>query len=246
MSKPLGILVAVATWQLAVSTLHPPTYILPPPEQVVGAVIAHPNLFWHNARTTVGEVLLGLALATAGVLVWAGFFVCLPRVRRAVFPSLVAFQAIPKDAFAPMLILWLGFSPLPKAILAALTAFFPLLVATLVGMDRFTTDQRHLMASMGAGSATTLAKVRLWVALPSLLGGFKVAITFGTGAAVVGEYIGSDDGIGYQILQASRNLDGGLFYASIVVLVSIALLLVAIVDLLPRCIPGLAAMEGRR
>jgi len=194
------------------------------------AVTAGPRLFLSNVAVTTAEILMGLLIGAAGALVWAVAFVSIPAARRALYPMMIAAQSAPKEALAPIFIIWWGFSSLPKVVMAALISFFPMLVATVVGLERFTEQQRLLAASMGAGRLRTFFSFRVWVALPSFLSGLKLGVTLSAVGAVLGEYLGSDRGLGYQILSASRRLNGGLLYASLIALIAVVWLLVRAVD----------------
>jgi NitT/TauT family transport system permease protein len=223
----------IGLWQLLlVIWPHIPEYLLPAPSRVVEAFSVSPRLFMSNVAVTASEIVLGLGIGIAGALVWAVALVSVGPLRRAVFPLLVAAQSAPKEALAPIFIIWWGFSPLPKVMMAALISFFPMLIATVVGLERFSEDQRLLAASMGAGPVRTLLSFRVWVALPSFLSGIRLGVTLAAIGAVLGEYLGSDRGVGYQILGAARRLDGGLLYASLIALILLSWALVKLVDLL--------------
>ena len=224
----IGIIVGL--WQLLVTWRDIPTYLVPPPADVLRAFTEAPSAFLSNVGVTTGEIVLGLALGLAGALAWAIAFVSIPPVRRALFPVMVAAQSAPKEALAPIFIIWWGFSPLPKVVMAAMISFFPMLIATVVGLERFTEQHRLLAQSMGASSFQTLSKFRIWVALPSFLSGVRLGVTLAAIGAVLGEYLGSDRGLGYQILSASRRLDGGLLYASLIALIIVTWVLVRIID----------------
>jgi NitT/TauT family transport system permease protein len=152
--------------------------------------------------------------------------------RRAVYPLMVSAQAAPKEALAPLFIMWFGFTMLPKILMAAVIAFFPILVSTAVGLERFDRRLRLLAASVGAGPFKTFVSFRAWAALPSFFGSLRLGVTLATVGAVIGEFLGSDDGIGYLVLSASRRLDGELLYASLIILVALCMGLVALVDAL--------------
>ena len=220
----------VGLWQALVSWRDIPTYLLPPPVEVVRAFTAAPSIFMSNVGVTTTEIVLGLLIGLVGALAWAITFVSIPPVRRALFPVMVAAQSTPKEALAPIFILWWGFSPLPKVVMAAMISFFPMLIATVVGLERFTEQHRLLAASMGAGPLQTLLKFRVWTALPSFLSGMRLGVTLAAIGAVLGEYLGSDRGLGYQILSASRRLNGGLLYASLIALILVTWVLVRVID----------------
>jgi NitT/TauT family transport system permease protein len=220
----------VGLWQVLIWWRDIPPYLLPPPAEVLRAFTASPSSFLSNVGVTASEIVLGLLIGVVGALAWAIAFVSAPPVRRALFPVMVAAQSAPKEALAPIFILWWGFSPLPKVVMAALISFFPMMIATVVGLERFTEQHRLLAASMGAGGLKTLLKFRVWVALPSFLSGVRLGVTLAAIGAVLGEYLGSDRGLGYQILSASRRLNGGLLYASLIALIVVTWLLVKVVD----------------
>jgi NitT/TauT family transport system permease protein len=226
----IAIALVVMIWWVATTAWEIPVYLVPPPGDVVEAFTADPAYFLSNVWVTAVEIVLGLGVAIAAAVVWAVLLLSVPTVRRAVFPLMVAAQSAPKEALAPVFIIWWGFSPLPKIVMAALIAFFPMLVATVVGLERFTEQQRLLAASMGAGPIKTFFSFRLWVALPSFLSAVRLGVTLAAIGAVLGEYLGSDRGVGYQILSSSRVLNGGLLYASLIALILLSWVLVRLVD----------------
>jgi NitT/TauT family transport system permease protein len=225
-----AIAALVGLWWAAISAWDVPVYLIPPPGDVVRAFVDDPFFLLSNMWVTASEILVGLALAIVGAVAWALLLVSVQTVRRAVFPMMVAAQSAPKEALAPIFIIWWGFSPLPKIVMAALISFFPLLVATVVGLERFTEQQRLLAESMGAGPIRRFFSFRLWVALPSFLSGVRLGVTLAAIGAVLGEYLGSDRGLGYLILSSSRVLNGGLLYASLIALIVMSWVLVRLID----------------
>jgi NitT/TauT family transport system permease protein len=231
-SRALILALLIGIWELAVTWSEIPEYLLPAPQQVWTAYTLNPEGFHQNIAITTSEIVIGLAIAIAGALFWGVVFVSLRPVRKAVYPLMVAAQAAPKEALAPIFIVWWGFSSLPKVVLAALICFFPMLIATVVGLERFSDQQRLLAASIGASKLKTLFSFRVWAALPSFLSGIRLGVTLAAVGAVLGEFLGSDRGLGYQILSSSRRLDGGLLYASLIALILISWVLVGVVDLI--------------
>lgn len=229
-----GLVAFVALWQLLVSVTEIPDYLVPTPSQVVEAFTTNPGFLASNMAVTAVEIIVGLGIGVAGAIIWAVVLVSFAPVRRAVFPLMVAAQSAPKEALAPIFIIWWGFSLLPKVVMAALISFFPMLVATVVGLERFTERHRLLAASMGAGRLRTFFSFRLWTALPSFFSGVRLGVTLAAIGAVLGEYLGSDRGVGYLILSSSRRLDGGLLYASLFALIVMSWAFVLIVDLVDR------------
>lgn len=222
-------------WQGSVSVLSIPSYIIPAPTAVLnriyedlstGLIIPH---FW----VTFIEVITGFLIA---VVVGVGLGTAIglsPAVDRTIYPLLLAFQTIPKVAIAPLLIIWFGYGLQSKAVMAALIAFFPILVNVIAGLK--TTDQKRLllMRSLRASPVQTYMKVRLPSMLPYLFAGLEVSIVFALIGAIVGEFVGSSIGLGSLIIQRQAVIDvAGVFsvltYLSVMGLVlSFAIKLVA-------------------
>jgi NitT/TauT family transport system permease protein len=226
-----GIIVLL---DLVVRFLKIPSYIVPTPYGIASTFFSE---FWWIAGhswVTIQEIIAGFAMAIILAIAIALLLVSFPRARRTFFPLFVSMQAFPKEALAPLLIMWLGFTMLPKVLLAAAIAFFPILVAVIVGLDKFDPKLRLLAASMGASRARTFFSFRAWDALPAFFGALRVGVTLAAVGAVLGEFLGSDNGIGYVVLSASRNLDGELLYASLVILVAVCIGFTAIIDQIER------------
>jgi NitT/TauT family transport system permease protein len=231
-SVALGWLLMLAVWFGA--SRHFDAYVVPSPQSTLEAFTTNLDEMIANTLVTLQEVALGFGIATVAAVLWGAAIVLSPRVRRAAYPLLIAAQTAPKEALAPILVIWFGFSIWGKAVMASLIAFFPILVATVGGLERF--DQRlHVLArSMGAGPFRTFFSFRAWNALPSFFASLRLGITLAVVGAVLGEYLGADRGLGYQIVGASRQLDTALLYASLVLLILICWALVALIDLAER------------
>ena len=220
----------VAAWWATTTIWDLPGYLLPPPGEVWTALRDNVGFFLSHTQVTATEILLGLALAMGGAVAWALLIVSIPAVKKAVFPLMVAAQSAPKEALAPIFIIWWGFSSLPKVMMAALIAFFPMLVATVVGLERFSDQQRLLVASMGTGPIRRFFSFRLWVAVPSFLSGVRLGVTLAAIGAVLGEYLGSDEGLGFLIVTSARRLNGGFLYGSLIALMVMSWGMVRAVD----------------
>jgi NitT/TauT family transport system permease protein len=151
---------------------------------------------------------------------------------RILYPILVASQAVPKVALAPILLVALGYSLWPKIIVAFLIAFFPVVVNTVSGLASVDRDTLNLMRSMGASKMDVFLKVRFPHAVPSMIAGFKVAIALAVVGAVVGEFVGSRSGLGYYMLLATGNFDTPLVFACVVCLTVMGIVLFYTVGLL--------------
>lgn len=223
----LGVLLVI--WAIATAVFPIPQYLLPSPFAVAERFSVEWRILLDNTRYTlievlggfVGSILLGVPIA---------FAVVLSRpVERIVLPIVVASQAIPKVAIAPILVIWLGFGLFPKIVISFLTAFFPVLVATITGLKSVETEMIDLVRSMGASTPKVMLRVRLPAALPQIFSGLKVAISLSVVGAIVGEFVGADKGIGYLLLTATGALDGTLVWSTLLVLIAMGVILFQLV-----------------
>src|SRR5690242_16443384 len=145
-------------------------------------------------------------------------------------------QTIPKVAIAPILVVWLGFGILPKIAIVFLIAFFPIVVSTVVGLKSVESDMIDLLRSMGARTMKIMLRVRGPTALPQMFAGFKIAICLSVVGAIVGEFVGSDKGLGYLLLTATGTLDGPLVWSALIVLIAMGVALFAIVSKIERVV----------
>lgn len=241
---------AVLVWELCVRWFAVPSYALPRPSQVLLILAGRWPLFAKHLLYTSQEVLVGFLVSVAvGVPIAIG--IVYSRILESIsYTLIVAFQAVPKTALAPLFVLWLGYGLLSKVAVAFLIAFFPIVVNTVIGMRAVEPEMLYLTRSLGANSWQTFLKVRLPRALPSMFGGFKVAVALAVVGAVVGEYIGSNAGLGYIQLVASSNLDTPLVFGVIVVLSLLGIVLFNLVALIERLVirwkPGEAQMDTAR
>jgi len=217
----LGILLAV--WQISSNMGWLPAYIVPSPLVVLAKLHETFGTMVGHALITVLEILLGFILATAGAIIFAVFVVFFRFVDRVAYPWLLVLQVIPKVALGPLLVLWLGFGFFPKVLLAFLLAFFPIMIATIIGLRSLDGNSINLMRSMGAGRWAIFRYMQLPASLPQIFGSLKVAITLAVVGALVGEFVGGNQGLGYVLVVANGNLDTALLFVSLVWISVIAL-----------------------
>jgi NitT/TauT family transport system permease protein len=174
---------------------------------------------------TFYEAVAGFLLAGVFAFVCGTLIAEVPVLRRVMMPYLVAVNAAPKIAFAPLLVVWFGFGTGSKVVMAALIAFFPILVNTVAGLAGADPAKLRLMRSLAASAWMTFSKVKLPDALPVIFAGLKTAIVFAVVGAVVGEFVGADAGLGHVIKQTDYQLDVALTFAIIVLLSLVGILL---------------------
>ncbi|HEY9076407.1 MAG TPA: ABC transporter permease [Anaerolineaceae bacterium] len=227
---------ALATWQMIVWIGRLPAFILPAPGAVAARLVSETiegTLLRHLA-VTLGEVLLGLLLGVLLATV-TGYRLAKSRtLERLLSPYLVASQAIPVVAIAPLLVIWFGPGLFSKVLICALIVFFPVLVNTVVGIRAVPAPLRDLMRSLHATPQQTLRYLEIPAALPVFLGGLRIGATLSVIGAVVGEFVGSDSGLGFLINVARGQYDTPLVFVAVFTLVAMALGLYGVVVLMEK------------
>ena len=231
----LGLMVFVTVaWELAIRLFHVPTFVLPAPSAIVRQLIESRARLASAAMSTAVEIFLGFMLASLTGVVIALVVVRFERFGRALYPLIVLFQNVPKVALAPIFILWFGFDLAPKIVLIVVIAFFPVTIDMLAGLQSVEPSFVALMESVGASRGKILMRVRIPHSLPYLMAGLKVAITFSVIGAIVGEFAGANQGLGYVIEFASTQLDTPLIFAALVVVSVLGLAFYYLVELAER------------
>jgi NitT/TauT family transport system permease protein len=224
-----GFLVA---WEILVRLANVPPYILPPPSQILFDLWRRAPRLAAAAGYTLQPMLLGyLAAVVFGVAI-ALVIAFSRRLEGVVYPLLVFFQIIPKIAIAPLFIIWFGFGLTPKVLLVFLLSFFPVVVSAITAFRSVDADIVDLARSSGASRLRTFWKVQLPHALPTLFTGFKVAAALSATAAVVAEFVASDNGLGFLLLEYNGALDTSMTFATIIVLSALGLALYGLVELI--------------
>jgi NitT/TauT family transport system permease protein len=218
---------ALALWQVAVLFFKLPAFILPPPQLVGERLITSlsDGTLLRNLSATLLEVLVGLFTGTllASLL---GYWLAKSRLlERVLSPFLVASQAIPMVAIAPLLVIWFGPGLFSKVLICALIVLFPVLVNTVVGLRAVPDNLRDLMHSMRATPIQMLRYLEIPAALPVLLGGLRIGATLSVIGAVVGELVGADRGLGFLINVGRGQYDTALVFVAVFTLVGMAIAL---------------------
>jgi NitT/TauT family transport system permease protein len=230
----VGIIALIVIWQIVTAAFSIPDYLLPQPMAVVRRIMRDWVQLLHAAQYTLFEILVGF-IASIVIGVPLAFLIVLSKtLERIVMPITVASQAIPKVAIAPILVVWLGFGLLPKIAISFLIAFFPIVVSTVTGLKSVELEMIDLVRSMGAGTRKIMLRVRAPTALPHMFAGFKVAICLSVVGAIVGEFVGSDHGLGFLLLTATGTLDGPLVWSALTILIAMGVILYMIVAKIER------------
>jgi NitT/TauT family transport system permease protein len=235
----LSLLVLVAmlgAWQLFIEVRDLSSLVLPTPAEVGAELVEvfRTGYIWDHLWITLQEVILGFAF---GTVLGVGLAVLLSQsamVMRVANPYIIASQAAPKLALAPIFALWFGFGITSKVVIAGLIAFFPLLENTLRGLGRVDADFDDLFRTMRASKRQRFFKLQWPNALPYVFTGMRVAMILAVVGAVVGEYVGANQGLGALIISSQGSFRTDLMFAVIVILTVIGILLYKAVELAER------------
>jgi ABC-type nitrate/sulfonate/bicarbonate transport system permease component len=232
---PLLVIAAgIAFWQWRVEADDTPSWFLPSPRLIGRTLIDDRGLLADNAWVTLREVLIGFAIALlAGILIALLIHVS-PILERAIYPIVIASQAIPLVALAPLLLVWFGYGLTPKVIVTALVAFFPITVGAVDGLRSADRETLNLLRSYGASRTRRFWMVNVPGALPSLFSGARIGISIAVIGAVFGEYVGANSGLGYLMNISAARLQTERVFAAIVILALMAITLFGLVALVER------------
>ncbi len=244
---PVALVAAlVGGWELLAQLGEVQNYLLPAPSEVASALWRDRDLLAPDAWVTAREVLLGFALALAAGVAIALALHLSPLLRRALYPLVVASQAVPVVVIAPILVIWFGFGMTPKLVVIALICFFPVVVNTLDGLQGVDPDQVKMLRTLGASRLDLLRRLELPAALPFLFSGAKVAVAVAVIGAVFGELVGSDAGLGHAIQVGTAQLQTARVFAAVLILSVMAISLFGLVALVERrAVPWAHAGERR-
>jgi NitT/TauT family transport system permease protein len=229
-----AFLLVLLTWQLVVTQARVPAYVLPPPTAVVEALVKYQARILRDATFTTQEILAGYAVAVLLSIPIALLISFSPLFARTVWPLTIFSQIMPKIALAPLFIIWFGFGFIPKVLITFLLSFFPIVIDTVAGFRSLDPEIMYLARSGGASGWDIFWRVRLPAAMPHIFAGLKVSAALATTGAIIGEFVGSDRGLGYLLLQANGDLNTALLFAALVVLSTIGLLLYGLVSLIEK------------
>lgn len=213
----LLLVAALAAWELAVGVLDVSSFVLAKPTEIAAETWTSRELLTEATWITTQEIVYGFGISiVVGVLL----AVCIARFRwleRSLYPLVILFQVVPKVALAPIFILWFGYDLTPKLLLVVVIAFFPITLNMLVGLKSIDADLLLVMQSVGSSRNQILTRIQIPTSLPYLFAGMRIAITFSVIGAVVAEFAGAQNGLGYLIQFASTQLDTQLMFAALTV-----------------------------
>lgn len=230
--RPLALVAALLAgwWAVTENELVAP-YILPSPTDTWRTAQENATYLVEHTWVTTWETVVGFIIAAIVGEFVAVVMIYSASLEKTVYPLILFAQVIPKIAIAPLFIVWLGFGPTPKILVAVLMAFFPIVISGLAGLRSVDPEILELTSTMGASRFKTFLKIRLPASLPQLMSGLKVAATLAVTGAVVGEFVGANEGLGYVILQANGNVDTAMLFAALIIMSILGIVLFAIIEI---------------
>lgn len=227
----MGLLII---WEMAVRIGEIPLYVLPAPTQVVVTLMKEFPVLWGHALVTTLEAVAGIVIALVLALVLGIGMDRFPVIRQGLYPILVVTQTVPMIVLAPILIIYLGFGVTPKILTVVLMCFFPIAVSFSDGLSQVDEEYVHLVRSYGTGRWGAYRLVKIPAAIPSLLSGLKVAATYSISGAVVGEWIGSKQGLGYYLLRVKNGYMLDKVFACVLVIICLSLCMNGVIRIYSR------------
>lgn len=225
-------LILLLGWETAVRWTHLPAYILPGPLQILKTLGETLPLLGKHTIITLEEAALGFVLAIATAFMVALILNRFYWLNQAVYPLLIVSQTVPIITLAPLFLIWFGWGILPKVLVVVLVCFFPVAINLLNGLNSVDTDLINLFRSMAASPMAIFRMVKLPAAMPGFFSGMKISASYSIMAAVIGEWLGAQQGLGYYMTIAQKSFRVDRVLAAVMIIAGLSLLVVKIIDLI--------------
>ena len=229
------ITVLIVAWEAVVRLREISPIVLPRPSAILSRLASEPHYFFiENGLVTFNEALAGFFVGALVAMLLAMAMARSRLVERCAFPIAVLIKATPIVVIAPLLIIWMGYGPAPKIVMAALICFFPILVNTIVGLRSVNPTSLQFFRSLAASELEVFIRLRMPHSLPYVLSAFKTAVSLAVIGAVVAEWAGASRGLGRMVFLKAASLDQEAVFAGVFVLAGMGIFLTAIVSWLER------------
>ena len=227
---------AILLWEGLINLLHVPDWLVPAPSQILDVIVDKNSVMLSHTLVTLEATVLGFVLALGVGVVCAIGIVHFPLLRDTLYPTLIMFNSFPKVAIAPLFVVWIGVGIESKIANAFLTALFPIVLNTIMGLTDMDGELLELVRSMSRSRWVLFWKIRLPHSLPYLFAGCKIAISLAVIGAIVGEFISGRAGLGYLILSANNYFNTPMAFTALLYLVLMSLALYGMVILAEKLI----------
>jgi NitT/TauT family transport system permease protein len=225
----LAHIALIAAWYLFVTLGHVPKFVMPSPGATLNALLQPNYAWWTNIAVTGTEIFAGYFLALAAGVVLALAFSWSKALESFFMPLLVSLNMIPKVALGPLIIVWFKYGVFPNSLMAFSICVFPILLTTARGLREVEPELLDLVKSLKGSRWQLFTKIQLPGALPYIFSGMKVAAILAVAGAIVGEFLGSDKGLGYLMLQVQVTLDTPAMFMAVILITLIGMLLYGMV-----------------
>lgn len=226
--------VLLGLWEILVEVIKIPSFILPPPGDLWTAFVKKMPVLATHAWITFIEAFGGFVLSLVLGVGLAVGVVYSRHLQNTIYPLIVILYAMPKSAFAPLMVIWVGYGLFSKIAIAFLVAFFPIVVNTVVGLKEVEPELLELARINRGSEMDVFKKIRLPNSLPYMFAGIKVAIVLSVTGAIVAEFVAANEGLGYLVLQANYSLDTAFALVILLILAVLSLGLFWLAELLQR------------
>ncbi|OAA83640.1 ABC transporter permease [Clostridium ljungdahlii] len=228
------IVIVVLIWQLTINFAHVPQYIIPSPLDILKTLVSDFQNIMENTETTLYESFIGFFISIIFSFILAVIMDSFEIVRKSIYPILLISQTIPTIAIAPLFIIWFGFGVLPKIIVVVMVCFFPIVVSLVDGFEKVDRDYINLFSTMKASRLQTFYHLKLPYAMVNFFSGLKIAATYMIMSAIIGEWLGGDNGIGVYMVRAKNAYQLDKVFASILVIVIVSIIIIYIIDFIGK------------
>jgi NitT/TauT family transport system permease protein len=233
-----------AIWEASVHLFALPQYVLPAPSVILGAIIQYWPTIWTNSVQTLYTTLVGFAMAVAGGLA-LGLLVGWSRfIYAGLYPLMIGFNAIPKVAVVPILVIWFGIGDVPAILTAFLIAFFPIVVNVATGLATIEPEMEDVLRALGAKKMDVMLKVGIPRSMPYFFGSLKIAITLAFVGSVISETIAANSGLGHMMLAAQSQFNVPLVFAGLIMLAIEGIAMYALMAWIEQRTTGWAHRSG--
>lgn len=228
------IIIIIALWQAIVTLENVPQYILPSPLKIVNTLFKEIDTIAVHTKVTLYESFVGFVISIILSFILAILMDSFSILKKSIYPILVISQTIPTIAIAPLFIIWFGFGPLPKIIVVVMVCFFPIVISLVDGFEKIDRDYINLFHTFKASKLQTFYHLKLPCAMVNLFSGLKIAATYMIMSAVIGEWLGGDQGIGVYMVRAKSAYALDKVFAAILVIVFVSILIIYIIDFIGK------------
>ncbi|HXG53223.1 MAG TPA: ABC transporter permease [candidate division Zixibacteria bacterium] len=221
-------------WEILVEVIKVPEFILPPPRDLWLALVKKLPILGNHALITFVEAVGGFGLSLLLGVAFAIAVVYSRHLQNTIYPLIVILYAMPKSAFAPLMVIWVGYGLFSKIAIAFLVAFFPIVVNTVVGLKEVEPELLELARINRGSQFDVFKKIRLPNSLPYMFAGIRVAIVLSVTGAIVAEFVAANEGLGYLVLQANYSLDTAFALVILLILALLSLGLFWLIELVQK------------